>query len=201
MVQYGRPRRSSWQESVWSSFGRTIMGKAIWENPIETWLEGNSKLGMSLCTPWKRGYSYLCMWMTSNWLARNKTLMRCGKCSMKKTIWENQHLSLIMKTWAALKDNAKKAKIQWTFTKPCSNREFPRCEQRNCHSLKIFVFLHGLMTWLVMQTNVWNDVVSWRTRRHNNSTMYLLHASMTTSSQKKNWNPWENCHKYALKLF
>ena len=31
----------------------------------------------------------------------------------------------------------------------------------------------------------WNDIVSWRTRRHNNSTKYLLHASMTTTSKKK----------------
>ena len=54
MVQYGRPSCSSWTKSVRSSFGRTIMGKAIWENPFETWLEENSKLGMSLCTSWKR---------------------------------------------------------------------------------------------------------------------------------------------------
>ena len=37
----------------------------------------------------------------------------------------------------------------------------------------------------VMQRNVWNDIVSWQTRRVNNSTMYLLHASMTTTSKKK----------------
>ena len=30
----------------------------------------------------------------------------------------------------------------------------------NFHSLKIFVFLHGLMTWKVMQRNVWSDIVS-----------------------------------------
>ena len=30
--------------------------------------------------------------------------------------------------------------------------------------LKIFVFLHGLMTWLVMQRSVWNDIVNWQTR-------------------------------------
>ena len=41
----------------------------------------------------KKGYSYLCMWMTSNWLERNKTLIRCGKYSIKKLIWENPHLS------------------------------------------------------------------------------------------------------------
>ena len=31
------------------------------------------------------------------------------------------------------------------------------------HSLKIFIFLHGLMTWLVMQRNVWNDIESSQT--------------------------------------
>ena len=44
----------------------------------------------------KKDYSCMSMWMTSNWLERNKTLIRCGKYSIKKLIWENQHLSLIM---------------------------------------------------------------------------------------------------------
>ena len=48
--------------------------------------------------------------------------------SSRKSIWENQHLSLIMYTWCVLKDNAKQAKILWTITEPCSNREFPRVE-------------------------------------------------------------------------
>ena len=38
------------------------------------------------------------MWMT-NYLERNKTLIRCGKYSIKKLIWENQHLPLIMYIW------------------------------------------------------------------------------------------------------
>ena len=42
----------------------------------------------------KKGYSYLCTWMTSNWLERNETLIRCGKYSTQKLIRENQHLSL-----------------------------------------------------------------------------------------------------------
>ena len=42
-----------------------------------------------------------------NWLERNTILIRCGKYSIKKLIWENQHLSLIMYTWDALNDNAK----------------------------------------------------------------------------------------------
>ena len=36
---------------------------------------------------------------------KNKTLIRCGKYSTKKLIWENQHLSSIMKTWGVHKDN------------------------------------------------------------------------------------------------
>ena len=51
----------------------------------------------------KKGSSYLCMWMTLNRLERNKILIRCVKYSINKSIWENQHLSLIMYTWAALK--------------------------------------------------------------------------------------------------
>ena len=59
----------------------------------------------------KKGYSYLCVWMTSKWLERNKILIQCGNYSTKRLIWENQHLSLIMKTWSVLKDNVKWAKI------------------------------------------------------------------------------------------
>ena len=93
------------------------------------------------------------------------------------------------------------AKILWTITEPWWNREFPRGEQRNYHSLQIYVFRHGPLTWLVMQRNVWSDIVSWQTRRLNNSTKYLLHASMITTSKKKKWNPWESCQKYGLKLY
>ena len=50
---------------------------------------------------------------------------------------------------------------------------------------KICVSLRGPTIWKVMPRNVWNDIVSWQTRRLNNSTKYLLHASMTTTSQKK----------------
>ena len=68
MVQYGRSSRSSWTKSVWSSFGRTMMGKTIWENPIETWLGENSKLGMSFCSSWKRIILIcVCGWHKTGW--------------------------------------------------------------------------------------------------------------------------------------
>ena len=50
-------------------------------------------------------------------------------------------------------------------TEPCLNHEFPREELKNFHTPRIFVFLHGPMTRKVMPRNVWNDIVSWRTRR------------------------------------
>ena len=58
------------------------------------------------------------------------------------------------------------------------------------------------MTWLVMQRSVWNDIVSWRTRRLSNSTKYLLHASMTTTSKKETKSVGElsnTCSQIVLK--
>ena len=60
--------------------------------------------------------------------------------------------------------------------------------------------LPGLMIWKVVLRNVWSDIASWRTKPPSNSTKSQHHAVMTTNSKKKNWNPWENCQKYALKL-
>ena len=54
------------------------------------------------------------------------------------------------------------------------------------HARKICVSLRALMTWKVMSRNVWNDIMSWQTRRFNNSTKYQFHALMTITSKKKN---------------
>ena len=48
--------------------------------------------------------------MTSNWLERNKTLNRCGMYSIKKSIWENQYLSLIMYTWVCTQRQCERSK-------------------------------------------------------------------------------------------
>ena len=68
MVQYGRPSCSSWTKSVWSSFGRTIMGKAIWESPIEIRLGESFQIGMLMRTPWKRIILIcVCGWHKIGW--------------------------------------------------------------------------------------------------------------------------------------
>ena len=69
MVQYERPSRA---KSVWSSFGRTVMGKAIWENPIEIWLGEGFQLGMPIRTPWKRNILIcVCGWHQIGWKETN----------------------------------------------------------------------------------------------------------------------------------
>ena len=94
-----------------------------------------------------------------------------------------------------------KQRYCWQLQKHVWIQSFSRGNWKTAIPLKIIVFLHGLMIWLVMQRSVWNDVVSWRTKRLNNSTKYQHHALMIITSKKKKWNPCENCQKYALILF
>ena len=158
MVQYGRPSRSSWAKSVQSSFGKTVMGKTVWENPIAARLE--------------KVPNWECLFVhhqKKNWLGRNKTLTQCGKYPRKKSIWENRHHALTMFMWVVLNENVKQAKILWTITEICL---IPKSLQEPLKSYLTLrnlaqTFLHGPMIWKVMQRNVWNDVVSWRTEQLN----------------------------------
>ena len=68
---------------------------------------------------------------------KKQNLVPMSKYLTKKLIWENQHLSLIMYTWGALKDNVKEAKILWTITEPCLNPELPQEQLKNYHARKI----------------------------------------------------------------
>ena len=112
-----RPPRLKWPNS-WSSmedpvvllernlYGHPLAG-LLWERQFEKillkiLLGKSSKIGNISSYTVRKNCSYLCMWMTSNWLQRNKILIRCGKY-----FWENQHLSLIMYIWDVLEDNVK----------------------------------------------------------------------------------------------
>ena len=79
----------------------------------------------------KKGCSYLCMRMTWNWLERDEILIRCGKYSINKLIWNNLHHSLIMFTWVAL--NVKKTPSHVTFSRICT--QVSQC--RTWHWLKV----------------------------------------------------------------
>ena len=83
---------------------------------------------------------FLSVYVDDMQLAGKKTTYRCGKHSTKKSIWEKQHLSLIMYTWDALNVNVKQAKILLTITEPCLNPEFPLGEPENYHTRKTSYF-------------------------------------------------------------
>ena len=92
----------------------------------------------------------------------------------------------------------KEAKILLTSTEPCLNPEFPQEQPKNDRTRKIWVSLRG--PTIPMPRNVWNEIVSWQTRRLSNSTKYLLHALMTITSKKKKRNPLDNCQKVCSQI-
>ena len=68
MVQYRRSSCSSWTEPVRSSFGRTDMGKAILRKSYWSTVGRRFPIGNACSYTVKKGYYYLCVWMTLNWL-------------------------------------------------------------------------------------------------------------------------------------
>ena len=151
MVQYGRPSRSSWAKSVWSSFGRTVVGKGNLRKSCWSTVRRRFPIRNASSYTVTSDYSDSCMWMTSNWLETNKKIFfRCGKNSIKKLIWENQHLSLIMYSWDVLKDSVLLKWENWKIT------------------------ILGKYSYLVMPRNVWNDIVC-----ANRTTQQLYKVSTT----------------------
>ena len=113
------------------------MEKAIRENSIRTRLGKKFHFGNAYSFTVKKGYSYLCMWTTSNWMERNKISIRCGKYSVKKLIWENRHRSLTMFIWIVLKENVKQAKILWTIKEICLNPNLCRDKAKSNNETRI----------------------------------------------------------------
>ena len=134
--------RHKWPKS-WSSMEdpvvpleRTVHGHPLagllWERQFEkslfkTWVGENSKLGMSLCSSWKRVILIsVCGWHKIGWKETKSWSM--WKVLDKEVDLGEPTSSWLMYTWAVLNDNAKWTKILWTITEPLSNREFPREE-------------------------------------------------------------------------
>ena len=136
-----------WKKSVWLSFGRTIMGKAIWEDLIETWLGEGFQIGNVSLYIVKVDYSDHCMWMTSNWLEKNKILIRQQRSRLRRTnIFPG---SCILAMHSTTMPNKQRYCGQLQNHVRISN--FRGESRKITFPLKIFVFLHGLMKWLVMQ--------------------------------------------------
>ena len=90
----------------------------------------------------------------------------------------------------------------WTITEPCLNREFPQEQLKKIPFPQNLRISSGVL-WYGGSCQEMCGAILWVSQQDdlNNSTKYILHASMTTTSKKKKWNLLENCHMYALKLF
>ena len=189
-----RPPRQKWPVSLSSMedpvvpLERNLCGHPLaglsWERRFEKILLeddwGKLQTGNAYSCTDRKDHSYLCTWMTSNWLARKKTFIRCGRYSTKK------HHSLIMYIWNVLKDIAKHANIWLKITESSSNKGFPQEQRKNYQARKIRMFVPGPTTWKVMPRSEWNDIANWRTKPLSNYTKCRLHALMTINVKKKN---------------
>ena len=173
MVQYGRPSRSSWANSVRSSFGRTTMGTAIWENPIEVRLGGGFRIGNAYSYTEKRT-SFLCMRTTSKLAGKKQNIDPMWKVLNKEvdlgeptSFLDHVYLGCTQRQCEISKDIVdnyrtvfeSRISAVWAEKLP-----FPQ----------IFRISSWSYDMEVMPRSVWNDIVSWQTRQHNNSAKYLL---------------------------
>ena len=77
----------------------------------------------------------------------------------KESSWWNQHESSTMFIWVVLKENVKSARILWIIEEVSSNQGFLLGLQKKCQkqkprgNLMPKQYLHGPMTWKVMQRN------------------------------------------------
>ena len=200
-VQYARSSFSFWAEFVRSSFDRTIIGKAIWENPIGTWLGEDSKLGMSLCTSWKKIILiFVCGWHKIGWKKK-------------------QNLDPIWKLLNKEVDLGEPTSVLDHVYLGCTQRQC--VSKKNVDNYRIMFESRISAVWGVKKLSFLQNlrISSWsydlvghakkcverycelQTKGLNNSAKYLYHASMITTSKKKKWNLLENCHMYALKFF
>ena len=107
----------------------------------------------------KKDYSYLCVWMTYNWLEKQnlvpmwKLLNKEVDLGEQTSFLDHVYLGCTQRQCQISKDIVDNYRTMFESRISTGGTEklpFPQ----------IFVFLHGLMTWLVMQRNVWSDIVS-----------------------------------------
>ena len=191
MVQYGRPSRSSWSKTVWSSFCRTIMGKSIRKSSIETWMGESSKLRML-------NYSCLWMWTTWNWLGRNKTLTQCGKYLWKKSTWASQDVYFRLHSTRMRNGQRYCGQVQ----KDVWIQDL--CRSRRKVTLFTEIWRRHPPSWSYDMEGHAKKCVERYCEQTNKTYQQLYkvatHALMTINSKKKNWDLLENCQKYALKI-
>ena len=96
----------------------------------------------------KKFFFICCMWMTWKLAGKKQNLDPMWKV-LNKEVDLGEPTSFLDHVIPGKNSQTmwKTQKILWTSTEPCLNREFQRVEQKNFHTLRIFVSLHGLLIW------------------------------------------------------
>ena len=122
----------------------------------------------------------------------------------QETLTNVRIILLTLRLMHVLNGNVKRAKILSKIAETCLNLGFPQ-EQKKSYPVEedlVQISLHGPMTWKVMQRKcVERCCELGEQKQPSNRTKSQLHAETTINSKKENWDPLENCQKYALKLF
>ena len=201
MVQYGRPSCSSWKEIcmgiLWKDYyGKDNLRKFFWKTDGKS-----SKMGMSLCTSWKRIILIcVCGWHKIGWketkfwsdVETTQQRSRFGRTNI--ILW---HCFF----WSHSTRVSTSKDIVNNYRDVFESRMSAGGKENNLVRGDLMqTSQHGLMIWKVMQRSVSSDVASWRTKRFNNCTMSQLHVLTTINLKKKRWDLLENPKKYAHKL-
>ena len=167
MVHTGRPSCSSWKEFVRSSFGRTVMGKAFWENFVWSWDKiPNWECFFVHC---EKGL-FLSVFVDDTKLAGKKQKIDPMWKILNKEVDLGEPTSLLDHVYLGCtqrKFEISKEKLDNYRTKfesrisACGSEKLPFFQ-----NLRISSLSYG---WSC-EKNVWNENVSWRTRRLINTT-------------------------------
>ena len=185
MVQYGRPSRSSWAQSVRSSFGRTIVGKAIWENPIETWLGENSKLGTHIRTQWKRIILIrVCGWHQIGWKEKqywSELLNKEVDLEEPTSFLDHVYLGCTQTQCEISKDIVDNYRTMFESRISAGGVE----KLPSSQNLRISSWSHDMAGHAKKCVERYCELANKTTQQ-----LYkvLLHASMPTTLKRKNWN-------------
>ena len=156
----------------------------------------NSKLGMSLCTSCKRIILIcVCGWHQIGWKETNY------RSDVESTQWTSWLGGTNIISWPCLPRMYpttvwNKQRCCWQLQNHVRIQEFRRSNGKNYQARKHRRFLRGPTIRKFMPKSV-----KWRTKQRNSCTKSLLLVLVTINpKKKKNWNAWENCQMYALKL-
>ena len=201
IVQYGRFSRSFSAKSVWSSFDRTIMWKAIQESSFGTRLGEGSKLGMSLCTSRKRTILIrVCGWHQIGW---KETKHWPNVESTRERSWFGRTNNIPWPCLFGLHSTRMTNKQRY-----CGQQKYVWIQNRSWSYRKATLFRETWREHFLMV--LWHGrsfkevrgkiLRNRRTKQLNSYTKSQHHTLTTTNSTKKKWDLSENWQRFARKI-